>query len=90
MSNGLQQRGLLKLMLKLPTVRGKLQVLSARGGPLEGLCEAYDEATEALQRFHSNLVDKDAEMIVEYEAICAEIEADIVKICVDSDVAMPK
>jgi hypothetical protein len=54
------------------------------------LCEAYDEATEALQRFHSNLVDKDAEMIVEYEAICAEIEADIVKICVDSDVAMPK
>lgn len=77
MGNALAQRGLLKLMMKLPAVRGRLQILMAHDGSVEALCEAYEEACTALERFRGS----DLEMADEYELICAEIESDIIQSC---------
>ncbi len=81
MGKALAQRGLLKLMLKLPAVRGRLQVLIAHDGSVESLCEAYEEASTALDRFRSSSREADRKMADEYETICVEIESDIIQSC---------
>eukprot|EP01132_Coremiostelium_polycephalum_P012625 gene12625-15425_t len=46
------QRGLWKLMLKLPALRGQLQMESAKNKALMGLCDAFDDATTALDQLN--------------------------------------
>ena len=76
------RRGLLKLMLKMPALRGQLQVLSARDEGILGLCGAFDDATDTLERLRLSDPERHRLIILEYENICAEIEQDIIKICI--------
>jgi hypothetical protein len=73
------KRGLLRLMMKLPAVRGRLQVLAAKPSSLDGLLEAYEEASAALERMSRDRSRDDCPLIEEYEAVCAEIEADVIR-----------
>ncbi|KQV12689.1 hypothetical protein ASC97_32215 [Rhizobium sp. Root1203] len=85
-SNGTEaaRRGLWRLMLKLPAIRGELQVLVARSGRLNDLLEAYEEANATLERFLRDRGRNDCPLIAEYETVCAEIESDIVRYVVDT------
>ncbi len=73
------QRGLWRLMLKLPAIRGKLQILAAKSRSLNELFEAYEEASLALERLMRLPGDEHCPMVAEYETICAEIESDIIQ-----------
>ena len=81
MPNAAVQRGLLKLMLKLPALRGQLQLLSVKNLSLSNLCEAYEEASSMLDR-QRKLDPLDHSMISEYELICREIEEEVISICI--------
>lgn len=83
MPNEAKQRGLLKLMLKLPALRGQLQLLSVKNMPLASLYEAYDEATSMLDR-QRRRDPQDTSMVAEYELICLEIEEEVISICLSS------
>ena len=73
------QRGLWRLMLKLPAVRGRLQLLASKSRSLTDLFEAYEEASLALERLMRQPGDEHCPMVTEYETICAEIESDIIQ-----------
>lgn len=73
-------RGLWKLMLKLPSLRGKLQILAVRDGALESLCEAYEEASEALSNARLEKAPRKS-MLEEYQNICDEIETEVINYC---------
>ncbi|MBP2444536.1 hypothetical protein [Rhizobium leguminosarum] len=70
-------------MLKLPAVRGQLQLLATRDDPVQGLCEAYEDASAALDGFRSR-ERRDFAVISEYETICAEIESDVIRLCLEA------
>ncbi|KHJ54521.1 hypothetical protein LA66_13880 [Aureimonas altamirensis] len=80
MSANDSRRGLLKLMLRNPALRKNLRSRSLIDEGLAGLCEAFDEASEALDRFVLHH-DADPALIIEYRALCAEIEADVIRRC---------
>lgn len=75
------KRGLWKLMLRLPALRGQLQMLSARNPSLLGLCGAYEDASSTLDRMRKDPVLHGAILIREYEQLCSEIETEIIEIC---------
>jgi hypothetical protein len=79
-SNGASHRGLLKLLVKLPSVRGRLQMIAAKPSSLNDLFEAYDAATDMLQRLERNGSD---ELLLEYRTICQEIETDVIRYCLE-------
>lgn len=79
------RRGLLKLMLKMPVLRGQLQILSARDAGLLSLCGAFDDASDTLERLRREGGEKNREVILEYENICAEIEHDIINMCINNN-----
>ncbi|MBB3442365.1 MULTISPECIES: hypothetical protein [unclassified Rhizobium] len=73
------QRGLWRLMLKLPAMRGRLQLLASKSRSLNDLFEAYEEASLTLERLMRQQGEEHCPMVVEYETICAEIESDIIQ-----------
>jgi hypothetical protein len=81
MSAAADRRGLLKLMLKMPALRGQLQYLSVRDEGMLSLCGAFDDATDTLERLRRGDLDRHHDIVLEYENICAEIEQEIIKIC---------
>lgn len=70
--------GLSKLMLKLPSVRTELRQLVSE--PLIGLFEAYDEASNMLEKLRRNESEATS-LSLEYETICKEIEEDVLQYC---------
>lgn len=73
------RRGLWRLMLKLPSMRGRLQILAATSTPLDGMLEAYEEASTTLERMtQEREAERDA-LIDEYQTVCSEIETDVVR-----------
>ncbi|MBD9448244.1 MULTISPECIES: hypothetical protein [unclassified Rhizobium] len=76
-----ERRGLHRLMLKLPSVRGRLQLIGEKSESLGSLCEAYEDASSTLDRLRSSAGDMNHAMVHEYEMVCAEIEADVIKYC---------
>jgi glycine cleavage system pyridoxal-binding protein P len=78
---GIAQQGLLKLMLKLPTLRGRLQTLAVSSTSLENYCEAYGEARAMLERMESGRETHDEGVVTEYRTICCEIENDVIEYC---------
>lgn len=70
------RRGLLRLMLRLPALRGKLQIVAAKSAELDDLFEAYDDASIALERFQR---DQNVTRMAEYESICSGIENDVIQ-----------
>jgi hypothetical protein len=81
MSTASEQRGLWKLMLRLPAMRGQLQMLSARNSALMGLCDAFDEASSTLDRLRRN-GSNDLKLLAEYDMLCADIESEVIDICI--------
>ena len=72
--------GLIKLMVKLPVLRGELQLIYGQDPTLRDLAEAYNEATEMLYLLRGN-PSSDKALLAEYEAVCIEIESDVLAIC---------
>lgn len=70
------RRGLWRLMLKLPALRGQLQIIAAQTTDLNELFEAYEMAASALERFRK---EEDRTRVREYETICSAIEEDIIQ-----------
>ncbi|HWK65583.1 MAG TPA: hypothetical protein VNS34_11615 [Rhizobiaceae bacterium] len=79
------RRGLARLMLKMPALRGQLKLLSARSEEMRNLCGAFDEASSTLERLRRERDDRNADMIAEYEKICADIERDMLIMCAGDD-----
>ncbi|KAA0693282.1 hypothetical protein DTW90_25835 [Neorhizobium sp. P12A] len=79
-AKGSSKRGLAKPMLKLPSLRGKLQDVVARNPVLSDLLEAYDEATAMLDRLEHQICEDEA-LLVEYRSICTDIENDMIEQC---------
>ena len=76
-----ERRGLMKLMLRMPALRGKLQLLSAANPELLGLCGAFEEASSTLERLRKENVPSNSNAINEYETLCEELEAEIIEMC---------
>ncbi|HTO29787.1 MAG TPA: hypothetical protein VL202_01200 [Pararhizobium sp.] len=74
-------RGLSRLMLRLPRLRGKLQALATKSVPVTGLFEAYEDASVALQRLRAAPGEDNCSVVREYEMICSEIETEIIEYC---------
>ncbi|WP_223215464.1 hypothetical protein [Agrobacterium pusense] len=70
------RRGLWRLMLKLPALRGQLQIIAAQTTDLNELFEAYEMAASALERFRK---EEDRTRVREYETVCSAIEEDIIQ-----------
>lgn len=87
---GAGQRGLWRLMLKLPALRGRLQILAARTEALSSLCEAYEDACVVLQQLRNSPHTSNPAMVGEYEAICSEIEAEIIRYCLQPHASVPE
>lgn len=75
------RRGLLRLMLKMPALRGTLQILSATNSDLLGLCGAYEDASTALERLRKERGNANRAAIAEYEELCTDLETDIIRMC---------
>lgn len=75
------RRGLIKLMLKMPALRGHLQVLGARDADFLSLCGAFEEASVTLDRLRKERRQQNNDTIEEYENICLEIEREIMEMC---------
>ncbi|MGV2818331.1 hypothetical protein [Phyllobacterium sp.] len=69
-------------MLKLPAMRGQLQMESAKNKALVGLCDAFDDATTALDELNRD-PRSNADLIKEYETICSEIESEVIDLCIN-------
>ncbi|WP_370637067.1 hypothetical protein [Phyllobacterium chamaecytisi] len=69
------------MMLKLPAMRGQLQMLSTRNSTLVSLCDAFDEASSTLDRLRRN-GSSDDRLLVEYETLCSDIENEVIDICI--------
>ena len=78
------QLGLWSLMLKLPALRGRLQIAASRSSALNDLLEAYEEASFALERFMKRGDPQSRTLADEYTALCAEIESDIIRHLLDT------
>lgn len=74
------QKGLWKLMLRLPALRGQLQVLSVRNTSLLTLCDAFQDASSTLDSLRRDPT-VDSAIIREYETLCSEIEGEVIEIC---------
>lgn len=72
------RQGLWRLMLKLPAMRGRLQILAAQSLVLNELCEAYEDASLALERLSIQRDLASAERLTEYRTLCTDIETDVV------------
>jgi hypothetical protein len=72
--------GLIKLMMKLPVLRGELQIIFGQDMTLRELSEAYNEATDMLALLRRNPMS-DKALLAEYETVCRDIESDVLSIC---------
>lgn len=75
------QKGLLKLMLKMPALRGRLQILSIRNPEVLNLCGAFEEASLMLDRLVRENKPSNRQQIEEYQNVCSEIEDEIIAMC---------
>lgn len=72
----------MKLMIRLPALRGELQVIHGHDDTLRELAAAYEDATQMLATLRTNSA-ADRGLVREYEAICSGLEEEIVGRCID-------
>ncbi|WP_192815347.1 hypothetical protein [Rhizobium sp. CCGE 510] len=75
-----QHRGMVRLMLKFPRVRGALQLLEVRKPTVINLYEAYEDACSTLETLQVAALS-DPVLLAEYAALCTEIETDVIALC---------
>ncbi|WP_292679561.1 hypothetical protein [Mesorhizobium sp.] len=68
-------------MLKMPALRGRLQILSATDPDLLSLCGAFEDASSMLERLRMKKGNMNHAAIAEYEELCVELENDIIRMC---------
>lgn len=85
-----ERRGLWRLMLKLPALRGRLQILVVGSESLGNLCEAYEDASVTLERLRNAQGDINEAMVKEYEIVCQEIESDVIGYCLRRGSSVPE
>lgn len=68
-------------MLRMPALRGQLQVLSAHNYELQSLCEAFEETQTMIENLRSKPDGKNVGELEEYERLRTEIENDVIWIC---------
>ena len=78
---GINRRGLLKLMLRMPALRERLQTLTSRDENLFALCGAFEDATSTLDELRRQPSERNKAVISEYEELCQDIEREISEIC---------
>ncbi|SFB32613.1 hypothetical protein SAMN03159496_02950 [Rhizobium sp. NFR07] len=88
-SSDLARRGLWRLMLKLPAMRGRLQILAQKSTVLTDLCEAYEEASMAAERMSREIPHANPSRLAEYQSICSEIETDVVHLVLQKSRNVP-
>lgn len=88
--HGSAERGLWRLMLKLPALRGRLQILAARRESIINLFEAYEDASATLQRLRIAPGEQNRLLSLEYETICAEIETEVIDYCLGHHSGVPE
>lgn len=71
-------------MLRLPRLRGTLQLVEIRQPTICNLFEAYEDASSTLERLRADAHPDDA-LLAEYGAICLDIEADVILLCLDTE-----
>ncbi len=76
-------------MLKLPALRGRLQILAQKSMALKELCEAYEEAAMAHERLLKEDPTGRGEFALEYGGICLEIETDIIELVLEQSKGVP-
>ncbi|PQZ29328.1 hypothetical protein CQZ93_03425 [Ochrobactrum vermis] len=76
--NSTSKRGMIKLMLKLPTVRDDIK--RSQGEPLLSLAEAYQIASDVLDKLRLSR-NADSALFAEYEKVCREIEFEVTEYC---------
>ena len=76
------EKGLARLMLRLPATRATIRAAAASQPHLYELCGAYGEACAVLDRMRKD-ADADPSIVREYEMICAEIEIDVTRILLE-------
>jgi hypothetical protein len=81
--HGSSERGLWRLMLKLPALRSRLQILAARNASITNLFEAYEDASVAFQRLGAAPGERNRLLALEYETICCEIETEVIAYCLE-------
>ncbi|MDL2409409.1 hypothetical protein PY650_28015 [Rhizobium calliandrae] len=81
LQEGVARRGLWRLMLRLPAMRGRLQILGAKSSALQDLFEAYEDASVTLERLLREPDGAAPQMIREYETICSEVENEVIEYC---------
>jgi hypothetical protein len=75
------ERGLLRLMMRLPAVRGQLQILAKTSRSLVDLLEAYEAAASTLERLSKQPSRETVRLRAEYETICQELETEVTGHC---------
>lgn len=75
------RRGLLKLMLRLPALRGRLRIVSATNADMFSLCGAFEDASSMLERLRREKTEANPSVVREYENLCHELEQEIIEIC---------
>ena len=75
------RRGLMKLMMRMPALRGQLQILAVRDEHFLSLCGAFEDASITLEALQSVGSEREASKVSEYERVCSEIEAEVIAIC---------
>jgi len=81
MDNQADRRGLIRLMLKMPVLRGRLQIVCATKPNVFSLCGAYEEASAMLDRLRKDGAKASPDVVAEYEELCTELENDIIRMC---------
>lgn len=87
---GAAKRGLWRLMLKLPALRGRLQLLEGRSEALSSLCEAFEDASTTLERLQLTPDEEHHALLEEYRTTCAEIENDVIRYCLETNSRVPE
>ncbi len=85
-----EQKGLWRLMLKLPSMRGQLQILAAKPNALAALCEAYEDASSTRDNLQRQGADADPALRKEYEDLCVDIETDVIDYCLRHPLNVPR
>ncbi|KXG87563.1 hypothetical protein [Agrobacterium bohemicum] len=75
------RRGLFKLMMRLPSRRDELRILWPQDDPFVALCEAYDDATDTLERLVVRPLPGEFGLVAEYQAVCRDLETDVEQRC---------
>lgn len=82
---GAAKRGLWRLMLKLPAIRGQLQLLDGRSEALSSLCEAYEDVCATLERLLHAPGEERNPMLEEYQTLSTEVENEVIQYCLEKN-----